>query len=418
MTPPPAPKLLYFTAAYRPGSMAIPVHTELLHALAARDYPSAIVTLATPGQRAPVAPAPDGDLPVYRVAISRHPLDRLANRVARGRLGYPYLFTAARYLRPWLRGRLAADPRLVLQAEMAYPMAALVRRALPRAGLRAVVTLHGGDVLTAPEDPTYGNPRTPAVRRELERVFAWAAAVRAMSPLLARRAVELGCPPEKVVTIPLNLTEHFYPTAPLGPLRAAARAAVGAELGLPPDARLLIAGGRALPIKGFDLLLAALPAILARRPATHLLLYGPERGDTLGDLRAQARALGLADRVHFIGELPFEGQQRYQAAADLVVIPSLLDGFNRLAVEVGAHGTPIVVSTRAGVADYVREFGAGRAVPPNDPAALAGAIGDLLADPDAWRAAGAAATRLAEECRTARVADALAALYDRLGGRG
>ena len=51
-------KLLYFTAAYRPGSMAIPVHTELLAALAERGYPSAIVTLAPPGQAAPIAYVP------------------------------------------------------------------------------------------------------------------------------------------------------------------------------------------------------------------------------------------------------------------------------------------------------------------------------------------------------------------------
>jgi glycosyltransferase involved in cell wall biosynthesis len=410
--------LLYFTASYRPGSMAVPVHAEQVRALAARGYPGAIVTLARAHeQRASIAAVPDGDLPVYRVAISRGRLDRLANRLSRRRYAYTFLLTAARYLRPWLRARLEAAPDAILQVEMAYPMGALVRRALGGRPARAVVTLHGGDIMEVAGD-AYGYARTPAVREELRRVFAWAAAVRAMSPTLARRAIELGCPPEKIVTIPLNVSEAFYPVAPLETVRAAAHGAVRAELGLPPDARLLLAAGRVLPIKGFDVLIAALPAVLARQPATHLVLYGPDRGGTVEALRAQVAALGLGARVHFLGTLPFEGQGRFLAAADLAVIPSLLDGFNRFCVEAGAHGTPAIVSTGAGIAEWVRERGAGRVVPPRDPGALAAAIAGLLDDPAAWQAAAAAAARLAEDCRTGRVADALAALYARLPEAG
>ena len=410
--------VFYFTGRYWPGSMAIPVHAELARALGERGRPTAIVTLAPPGQREPVALVPDGDLPVYRVATGRHLLDRAANRYARDRYDYPYLLTVARYLRPWLRERLresAAPP--VLQAEIGYPMGALVRRAAPGAA-RAVVSLHGGDVLfrDAGGRGSYGRARSPVVRRELGAVFAWAGAVRAMSPLLARRAVELGCPQEKIAVIPPNIAEVFFPTRPLPELRARSRAEVLAELGLPDDARLLLASGRALPIKGFDTLVAALPAVLARHPATHLLLYGPDRDDTLAALRSQLATAGLAQRVHLLGELPFAGQNRYLAAADLAVIPSLLDGFNKFGAEAGAHGTPLVASTAAGIADYVRDYGAGRTVPPADAPALAEAITALLSDRDEWDRAGQAATRLAEECRTARVADALVALYERLEG--
>lgn len=405
-------KLLYFTAAYRPGSMAIPVHTELLAALRERGYPSAIVTLASPGQREPIAYESDGALPIYRVAISRGLRDRLANRYARTRLVYPYLLTVARYLRPWLRARLAADPDLLLQIEMAFPLGAVVRRALGGTPARTVVTLHGGDVLQAPDGTPYGYAGSPATRRELRRVFASVSRVRAMAPLLARAAEGFGCAPGKIAIVPLNVTAGFYPTEPLPALRAASRRAVLAELGLPADARLLITSGRVLPIKGYDTLVDALPAVIARHPAAHLLLYGPDRGGTIGTLRAQVAALGLDERVRFLGTLPFEGQGRFLAAADLSVIPSILDGFNRHGVEAGAHGTPIVASTGAGIADFVREYGAGRIVPPREPGALAAAIDALLAAPDAWAAASAGAIRLADACRTERVADALAALYD------
>src|SRR5439155_22285281 len=340
--------------------------------------------------RGPVELVPDGDLPVYRVSIGRSPLDRVTNRYARGRYAYPYLLTAARHLRPWLRARGRAGHGPILQAEMAYPIGALVRRAAAGLPAPGVVSLHGGDVLFA-EDGSSGRSRSPTVRRELARVFAWAAAVRAMSPLLARRAVELGCPLQKVAVIPPNVGELFFPTEPVHSVRAAARAAVLAELGLPDGARLLLGSGRILPIKGFDTLIATLPEILAREPKTHLLLYGPDRDDTVEALRAQVAAAGLDAHVRLLGELPFGAQNRFLAAADLAVIPSPLDGFNKFAGEAGAPGHPIVASAAAGIADYVRDYGAGRVVPPRDAGALAGAIAALLADPEAWRAASAAA---------------------------
>lgn len=411
-----APAVLYFTQRYWPGSLAIPVHAELLRALTARGWPAAIVTMAPANQRQPVVVAPDGDLPVFRVSTRRHALDRLVNRYARRRYDYPYLLTTARYLRPWLRQQSHAARPPILQVESAYPGGALIRRAAAGTLARGVVTLHGGDVLVA-SDGSYGKADRPVVRRELTKVFAWASAIRAMSPLLARRAIELGCPAEKVVVIPPNLSQVFYPAEPLLTVRTRARTAVLAELGLPPDTRLLLTSGRALPIKGFDTLVSALPAILARQPNTHLVIYGPDRGETLTRLRAQLAASSVAGHVHLLGEIPFASQNRWLAAADLGVVPSLLDGFNKFGAEAAAHGTPLVVTTAAGIADYVREYDAGQVVPPGDADALAAAIGALLTDQTAWHAASAAAPRLADECRTEQVADALTTVYERITGK-
>lgn len=407
------PKLLYFTGRYRPDSMAVPVHAELVRALGERGWPGAIVTLGPADQRVSVARTDDGGLPIFSVATSHGALDRLLNRLSRRRWGYTYLLSASRRLRPWLGRVLAAAPDTILQVEMAFPMGAIVRRAVGGRGTRSVVTLRGGDVLLDP-DGAYGYARSPRVRRELGHVFAWAGSVRAISPLLARRARDLGCPADKLAVVPTNIDALFYPTGPLSVVRAAARRGLAAELGLPPDAPLLLSGGRVLAIKGFDTLVTALPRVLARHPATHLVLYGPDRGNTTGALRAQIAAAGLTERVHILGEVPFAEQGRYLAAADLVAIPSTLDGFNKTGAEAAAHGTPLVVSTSAGIADYVAEWGAGRVVPPRDPAALAEAVAGLLGDREEWHAASAAAVRLSDECRTARVADGLAALYERI----
>ena len=286
-----------------------------------------------------------------------------------------------------------------------------MRRALGGTPARTVVTLHGGDAMQRDDGVPYGYAWSPAVQGELRQVFAGIGRVRAMSPLLARAAQGFGCAPEKIAVVPLNVSAGFYPMTPLPELRAASRRAVLAELELPDDARLLISSGRVLPVKGFDILVNALPAILARHPSTYFLLCGPDRGGTIEELKAQVATLGLTERVRFLGTLPFDGQGRFLAAADLWVIPSLLDGFNRHGAEAGAHGTPIVASAGAGIADFVTEYGAGRAVPRDAPG-LAAAISDLLADRDAWAQASAGAVRLADACRTRRVADEMVKVYE------
>lgn len=409
-----APNLLYFTARYWPGSMAIPVHAELVQALSARGYPGAIVTLAPTGQHEPVLSAPDGDLLVYRVATGRDLYDRLANRLAARHFGYPYLWTVTRYLRPWLAGQLRRHPKMLLQLELAFPGGALGRRASQGLPVRAVVSLHGGDVLVA-RDGSYGYARSSAVVRELRRVFGWAGATRAMSPLLARAARNLGCPEERLATIPPNISEAFFPAESVAAVRERAAVALRQRLGLARDARLLLASGRVLPIKGFETLIEALPRIRATLPETSLVLYGPDRGDGIARLREQAARLHVHDAVYHLGEVAFAAQTDLLAGADLAVVPSLLDGYNKFGAEAGAHGTPIVASDASGIAHDVLARGAGRVTPAGDATALAEASLALLLDRGAWQQASLGATRLAHLCRTANVADQLAAVYQRLG---
>jgi glycosyltransferase involved in cell wall biosynthesis len=102
------------------------------------------------------------------------------------------------------------------------------------------------------------------------------------------------------------------------------------------------------------------------------------------------------------------------AAADLVVIPSLLDGLNKTGLEAAAFGTPVVVSERAGLAHYVRQHQAGIVVPPRAPDALAAAIARLLTDHAAWQAASVGAQALAEAFSLGRTADAIHSLYERV----
>jgi glycosyltransferase involved in cell wall biosynthesis len=71
----------------------------------------------------------------------------------------------------------------------------------------------------------------------------------------------------------------------------------------------------------------------------------------------------------------------YYAAAHVVAVPSLLEGFNKVAVEAAALGTPVVISTGAGAHSYFSQHRAGLVVPAGDVAALADAIAHILSEP-------------------------------------
>lgn len=118
--------------------------------------------------------------------------------------------------------------------------------------------------------------------------------------------------------------------------------AAQAPLPAPPGWRHLVAAGRLVHQKGFDLLLDA----LARAPRQDLQLTLLGEGPLRDTLAAQASALGVADRVHFAG---FQ-RNPYPtiAAADLFVLSSRYEGFPNVVLEALACGTPVVATPAPG----------------------------------------------------------------------
>jgi glycosyltransferase involved in cell wall biosynthesis len=163
--------------------------------------------------------------------------------------------------------------------------------------------------------------------------------------------------------------------------------------------------GDAARYKGFHLLPAVARAL---DPATaRLLVYsGPPESmpvvwdelEELGDERVE-----LAKRVNDVREA--------YARCDIIISPSLRESFGRVVAEAMLNGIPVIASDIAALREVVGD--AGVLVRPNDPAAIAGAITDLAADPDR-RAELAAAGRAAAAARfaPAAVVDAFAKLYD------
>ena len=164
---------------------------------------------------------------------------------------------------------------------------------------------------------------------------------------------------------------------------------------------------RLAPVKGHRYLLDAAPAILGRCPEVRFVLVGD--GETRPDLEAQARGLGLTDRITFAG---FRGDvPAVIAGMDLFVLPSLNEGMGRVLVMAMALGKPIVATRVGGVPELLGDDEAGILVPPGDPAALAGAVTSVLCDPSLAAALGEAGRRRATRYGAEAMLSLLAKVY-------
>lgn len=151
--------------------------------------------------------------------------------------------------------------------------------------------------------------------------------------------------------------------------------------------------GRLVPYKGVDVLLRAAVNVPAR---FHILGDGRERSR----LQRLAQELGVASRVRFFGHLPEDELPLRLAEGDIFVLPSrsAAETFGVAQVEAMAAGLPVVNTALATGTDWVSAHGeTGLTVPPENPAALAGALRHLLEDRPFRLACGMRARQRAHE---------------------
>ena len=163
----------------------------------------------------------------------------------------------------------------------------------------------------------------------------------------------------------------------------------------------LLTVGRAVPKKGFDILLDALatqPEGLAWR-LTHIG-GGPE----LAALKAQAARLGIGDRITWAGALEQTAVLAAYDASDLFILASRRtpdgdrDGLPNVIVEAASQGLACIGTDLSGIPEFIRDDVTGLLVPPDDAAALARALTRAIRDPDLRARLGqAAAARVREE---------------------
>ncbi len=169
------------------------------------------------------------------------------------------------------------------------------------------------------------------------------------------------------------------------------RPGLRAELGIDPGSFVVGFCGHDFRRKGLD---RAIAAVAAADSAPILLVVGSAHAESL--YRQQASALGVADRVRFLGAMP-DTQRLYQAA-DVFLLPTTADVWGATVVEAMACGTPPIVTRAAGASAAVRSGTTGVVLSePFDPDELRRAIDDLAAAPARLAAMRAAAFADARE---------------------
>lgn len=152
---------------------------------------------------------------------------------------------------------------------------------------------------------------------------------------------------------------------------------------------------RIAPIKNLDVLLDAFARVAPRFPDLRMTVAGDGPPDAVAALRERTRALGIAGRVDWPGFVQGAAKERALRSATVLVLPSASENFGLSVVEAMARGIPVVVSPGVALATAVARSGAGRVCEPAVPA-LAVCLDEMLANPDARAAMGAAGRRLFE----------------------
>jgi glycosyltransferase involved in cell wall biosynthesis len=164
-----------------------------------------------------------------------------------------------------------------------------------------------------------------------------------------------------------------------------ALAALGVPAGVPVVGNVAALTGH----KDHATLVEAMALLRPRFPEARLVIAG--EGELRPALETQVRDRGLGDRVVFAGFR--HDLDRLLPAFSVFCLSSRLEGLGTSLLDAMAFGLPVVATAAGGIPEAVEDGVTGRVAPPRDPAALAGALADVLGDEERRRAYGAAGRR-------------------------
>lgn len=293
----------------------------------------------------------------------------LARIVRRERIDIVHAHLARDYPVAALAARLAPEAELVLTRHVLFPLKRIHRLTL--ANTARVIAVSG------------------AVAANLRKVF----------------------PEEKIALIPNGIETGRFAADREGPRRE-----FRFFHNIPFDARLVGTVGELKKLKGQEDFILAAGEIAKRTAETHFLVVGKDNSLDRAyrrKLKRLVKVLELEENLTFLDWVEDTGP--LLAALDVFVSPSHSESFGLAILEAMAAGTPVVATATEGARELLTEDVSGRLTPPGEPVALAGAVCELLADPDAAsRLAGEARRRARENYGLERMVAETERLYEEI----
>lgn len=278
-----------------------------------------------------------------------------------------------------LSKRLAASqPDLVLFTHVSLsPLGELVRRIAP--GARLAVLAHGTEVW---------QPLESRVARFLKHVDSFVSP----SEFTARKLAEIqGISASPITVIPHGLDPDWM-TRTDASAEAARPAVARTGPALLSVSRLSRADREG---KGIDLVLQALPTVIAECPGVRYRVVGG--GGDLPRLAEMVRKLGLSARVDLPGARRDEALKQAYSEADVFVLPTQVEGFGVVFLEAMFNRLPVVAVRASANPEVVEDGVTGLLAAPGNAKELADAIVAVVADPERRRAMGAAGRRRVDQ---------------------
>jgi glycosyltransferase involved in cell wall biosynthesis len=246
----------------------------------------------------------------------------------------------------------------VVDAQFFWPDGPAAMRVARALGLPLSIKARGADI------HFWG--AKPGVAEQVRAAALAADGLLAVAGGLADDIAALGVPRDKITIHRTGLDRAVF--------RPLDKAECRAKLGLPLDKPVLATAGALIPRKGQRYAIEA----LAELPDAVLILAGA--GEDLVTLRALADALGVEDRVRFLGAVPHGELPVVLSAADVFVLPTASEGLANAWVEALACGTPVVTTPIPGARELLTDPAWGKMVA-RDKLAIAIAVSQVLAAP-------------------------------------
>jgi teichuronic acid biosynthesis glycosyltransferase TuaC len=277
--------------------------------------------------------------------------------------GNPGLSTAGQFLHAALKSHVrqlhARKPISLIHAHAALPCGRAAMLLAKDLGIPFVVTVHGLDAFSTRQAPGWFGRRCSAISQDVYRA---AARVICISAQVARRVREGLGDPVRISVVYNGVDPCLFTPAS----------------GSPTVNDVILSVGNLIPIKGHELLLRSVAAVVPSHPEVHCRVVGegPERVR----LQQLARDLRIADRIHFLGRRPRAEVAAAMRDCTLFALPSWYEGLGCVYLEAMSAERPAIACRGQGIEEVIRHGENGWLIQPKDLDDLTTALQVLLSD--------------------------------------